>query len=281
MSEKWKCSSRQCSECVYFKGDEKATCDKKYCSTCLHIDEYCNKSTLAKVTSTENTEEVKEETTCECASVGSSIRTDGWYDDYGAFHSNLEQPNSVVVSSSASYVEETKSNASETKTVEEKIEDQKAFLSEKDIKEMQKAQEGLLDAVREIVPEEILRKENPTDEDKQKIKDSVQKYLENEYLKRYSLDKINLEEEYERIKVKNSRLSRSQRDAVVGYFLIFKWGPVVQKKLDKLQHKENRTKEEEDLLQAILGTTKLEEAYKSVEEANKKQEETPAQEETT
>jgi len=146
------------------------------------------------------------------------------------------------------------------------IAEQKKVISKKEMAKMEQARLNMLKTFREVLPDELLHKENPTPEDKEQIKMHVQKYLEREYLKRYNLDKVDLDKEYEKIKVKNSGLSRSQRDAVVGYFLIFKWGPIVQKKLDELQKKENRTEEEEQLLQSILGQTQLETAYQLVKE---------------
>ena len=140
----------------------------------------------------------------------------------------------------------------------------KSIMSEEDIKSFEKAKNGLLNSIKDMVPPGLLQKENLTDADKDQIKNSVASYLEQQYLKRYYLDKLDLEKEYEKIKVKNSGLSRSQRDAVVGYFLIFKWGPIVQQKIQDLKMKEKRTQEEEELLQTILGTTDLSEAYKAV-----------------
>ncbi len=147
-------------------------------------------------------------------------------------------------------------------------------MTKEDIDNLQKTTEGLLDSVREMVPPELLRKENPTEEDKEKIKEGVKKYLEREYLKKYSLDKVDLDAEYEKIKIKKSGLSRSQRDAVVGYFLIFKWGPIVQDKIKQLKGKENKTPEEEELLNTILGCTQLEDAYNKVKDADSKEENT-------
>lgn len=140
----------------------------------------------------------------------------------------------------------------------------KPIMSEKDIKSFEEAKNGLLNSIKDMVPPGLLQKEKLTDADKDQIKNSVASYLEQQYLKRYYLDKLDLEEEYEKIKVKHSGLSRSQRDAVVGYFLIFKWGPIVQQKIQDLKMKEKRTQEEEELLQTILGTTDLSEAYKAV-----------------
>ena len=157
-------------------------------------------------------------------------------------------------------------NEEEKKILDAVIAKQKKAISKKEMAKMEQARLNMLKTFREVLPDELLHKENPTPEDKEQIKMHVQKYLEREYLKRYNLDKVDLDKEYEKIKVKNSRLSRSQRDAVVGYFLIFKWGPIVQKKLDELQKKENRTEEEEQLLQSILGQTQLETAYQLVKE---------------
>lgn len=153
----------------------------------------------------------------------------------------------------------------------------KPVMSKEDIKSFEAAKNGLLNSIKDMVPPGLLQKEKLTDEDKQQLRNSVESYLAKQYLKRYSLDKLDLEKEYEKIKVKNSGLSRSQRDAVVGYFLIFKWGPVVQQKIKELKEKENRTPEEEQLLQTILGTHELSEAYQTVKKAEEKLPDPPAE----
>lgn len=144
--------------------------------------------------------------------------------------------------------------------------DNKIF-SDKDIKSIEEAKNGLLNSIKDMIPLDLLRKENPTEEDKELMKQKIAEYVERQYLDRYYLSKLDLEKEYEKIKIKKSSLSRSQRDAVVGYFLIFKWGPVVQKKINELQEKTDRTPEEDDLLKDLLGASELKEAYDAVKKA--------------
>ena len=122
-------------------------------------------------------------------------------------------------------------------------------------------------SISEMLPEDLMNKEELTDEDKARVQEHITAYIEKQYLEKYGLQNINLEEEYELIKKKESKLSRNRRDAVVTYFLIFKWGPVVQKKVQELQEKENRTPEEEELLKEILLAEGVTEAYSTIKKA--------------
>lgn len=122
-------------------------------------------------------------------------------------------------------------------------------------------------SISEMLPEDLMNKEELTDEDKARVQEHITAYIEKQYLEKYGLQNINLEEEYELIKKKESKLSRNRRDAVVAYFLIFKWGPVVQKKVQELQEKENRTPEEEELLKEILLAEGVTEAYSTIKKA--------------
>lgn len=164
--------------------------------------------------------------------------------------------------------EQLANTASETAVTGNAKTDNKIF-SDKDIKSIEEAKNGLLNSIRDMVPLDLLRKENPTEEDKELMKQKIAEYVEKQYLDRYYLSKLDLEKEYEKIKIKKSGLSRSQRDAVVGYFLIFKWGPVVQKKINELQEKTDRTPEEDALLKDLLGTSELKEAYDAVKKSEK------------
>ncbi len=72
------------------------------------------------------------------------------------------------------------------------------------------------------------------------------------YLKRYNIEGVNLEEEFKKIQKKESRLSRSQRDAVVAAMQIF---PMMDKKLVEQNEIEDlpvdKPATEEDLREAI------------------------------
>lgn len=59
---------------------------------------------------------------------------------------------------------------------------------------------------------------NKIQEDRKKAIDGFKQM----FLHKYDLEKVNLEEELEKVKSKTSNLSRRQRDAVLAYFQIFK-----------------------------------------------------------
>ena len=143
----------------------------------------------------------------------------------------------------------------------------KQILSNKDLMELNVVKTQLLNDVSKIVPKELLQKESPTEEDKEAMKQHIASYIEKQYLDRWELNRIDLDNELNLVLEKRSSLSRSRRDALLAYFYIFRWGPTVQKKLDELKMKENKTPEEEDLLKEIRGTTDLKTAYDTVKKS--------------
>lgn len=143
----------------------------------------------------------------------------------------------------------------------------KQILSNKDLMELNVVKTQLLNDVSKIVPKELLQKESPTAEDKEAMKQHIASYIEKQYLDRWELKGIDLDNELNLVLEKRSSLSRSRRDALLAYFYIFRWGPTVQKKLDELKMKENKTPEEDDLLKEIMGTTDLKTAYDTVKKS--------------
>ncbi len=141
------------------------------------------------------------------------------------------------------------------------------ILSNKDLMEINAVKTQLLNDVSKIVPKELLQKESPTAEDKEAMKQHIASYIEKQYLDRWELNRIDLDNELNLVLEKRSSLSRSRRDALLAYFYIFRWGPTVQKKLNELEMKENKTPEEEDLLKELLGTKDLKVAYDTVKKS--------------
>ena len=90
------------------------------------------------------------------------------------------------------------------------------------------------------------------------------------YLKRYNIEGVNLEEEFQKIQKKESRLSRSQRDAVVAAMQIF---PMMEKKLVEQNEIEDlpvdKPATEEDLKEAITEETQKRLAEKFIQNSQK------------
>ena len=115
-----------------------------------------------------------------------------------------------------------------------------------------KACYNLRKAIKEVVPVDLIdKKEELTDGDKQRITEKVREYMKKEFLKGFNLENCDLDEELDRIKRKDSNLSRSQRDAIVHYFVIFEWGPAITKQLEELRNKEEKTPEEMAFLEEV------------------------------
>ena len=154
-----------------------------------------------------------------------------------------------------------------TKEVPAADKNTKPIFSNKDLTELNAVKTKLLNDVSKIVPKELLQKESPTEEDKEAMKQHIASYIEKQYLDRWELSRIDLDNELNLVLEKRSSLSRSRRDALLAYFYIFRWGPTVQKKLNELEMKENKTPEEEDLLKELLGTKDLKVAYDTVKKS--------------
>lgn len=82
---------------------------------------------------------------------------------------------------------------------------------------------------------QVEKKELTLEERKENMKKVMEMY-KRQYLHRYNIEGIDLEAELKLINEKKSRLSRSQRDAVVGYFMIF---PAADERVEKMFVKES------------------------------------------
>ena len=278
MSEKWECSSRQCKYCELDPNNQFASncksCAQAYCKHCLYLDEQKCEPCCGECATVKPTEETPVEQVVD-ANTGSSacVAPEGEFVTGLTTEKELNEPTPAAETTATNEpirvlesdtTANTEQNAKGVTSIahnsvsklmlEKAIEDQK----NKILKEVQK-----------IVPVELLRKENPTDEDKTAIQNHIREYLKKEFLKRYDFDNIDLEAEYNLIQQKKSNLSRNKRDAVVAYFIMFVWGPVVEAKIKELQAKENRTPEEEALLKELIESDDPETMKKNSEEITK------------
>lgn len=101
-------------------------------------------------------------------------------------------------------------------------------MDEKALNEMQNNRERV-DLSPLGIPQ-VEKKELTIEERKENMKQVMEMYKQ-QYLHRYNIEGIDLEAELKLINEKKSRLSRSQRDAVVGYFMIF---PAVDRRMEML-----------------------------------------------
>ena len=172
-------------------------------------------------------------------------------------------------------------------------------------------QKDFMKSFSDMIPMDLAMKENKTEEDKEAIKGYVRKYLIKQFLDKYELNNCDLAAELEKIRIfeiakKNlgdhltrkereiamagvvrSSLSKRQRDAVVAYYMLFVWGPVVQKKIEEIEAKKSKneelTKDEQELYSMLSEaqgsddkSVAMEDAYKKITDAGKP--ETPATE---
>lgn len=106
-------------------------------------------------------------------------------------------------------------------------------MDEKALNEMQNNRERV-DLSPLGIPQ-VEKKELTIEERKANMKEVMEMY-KRQYLHRYNIEGIDLEAELKLINEKKSRLSRSQRDAVVGYFMIF---PAAEERVEKMFVKES------------------------------------------
>lgn len=127
-------------------------------------------------------------------------------------------------------------------------------MDEKALNEMQNNRERV-DLSPLGIPQ-VEKKELTIEERKENMKKVMEMYKQ-QYLHRYNIESIDIEEELKLINEKKSRLSRSQRDAVVGYFMIF---PAADERVEKMFVKESEIENigepatEADLEKAIKAT---------------------------
>ena len=131
-------------------------------------------------------------------------------------------------------------------------------MDEKVLNEMQNSRERV-DLSPLGIPSDQPKKEMTPEERKKAMKVVMEQYKKM-YLKKYNIEGIDLEAELKLINEKKSSLSRSRRDAVVGYFMVF---PAAEANLDKVNEKEiediGTPATEEDLAKAVtVGDTKEE-----------------------
>ena len=104
------------------------------------------------------------------------------------------------------------------------------------------------------------KREMTPEERKQAMRIVMEQYKQM-YLKRYNIEGIDLEAELKLINEKKSNLSRSRREAVIGYFMVF---PAAEANLDKVDEKEiediGTPATEEDLVKAVMVEDTNEEA---------------------
>lgn len=106
-------------------------------------------------------------------------------------------------------------------------------MDEKALNEMQNNRERV-DLSPLGIPQ-VEKKELTVEERKANMKE-VMEMFKRQYLHKYNIEGIDLEAELKLINEKKSRLSRSQRDAVVGYFMIF---PAADERVEKMFVKES------------------------------------------
>ena len=106
-------------------------------------------------------------------------------------------------------------------------------MDEKALNEMQNNRERV-DLSPLGIPQ-VEKKELTIEERKENMKKVMEMY-KRQYLHRYNIEGIDLEAELKLINEKKSNLSRSQREAVVGYFMIF---PAADERVEKMFVKES------------------------------------------
>ena len=102
-----------------------------------------------------------------------------------------------------------------------------------------------------IIPEELRKKKELTDEDKAVINTRVNDFLKEEFLKDNHLLGVDIEKELKLIAEKRSNLSRSQREAICAYYLVFIEGPLVNERLKMLRDKPDKTEDDIKLLEFL------------------------------
>ena len=80
-----------------------------------------------------------------------------------------------------------------------------------------------------------MEKGNMTPEQRKQAMKAVMNQYKQMYLKRYNIEGIDLDAELKLINEKQSKLSRSRRDAIIGYFMIF---PAAENNLNKINENE-------------------------------------------